>query len=199
MFPGTYVPRYLCSPVAMYPGFCTLIVAISINRLEILPTPWYDSRLVLCLGFRFRVLVRVRVRVRLELPTVLRTYEPSDYRTFRTKSCQCSCWTFGLTNLRNDEPFISDLQTFGLQNLRTREQSPCTFDGATITVREPSDYRTFPSDLRTFDYRTFGIESCQFRCRTYEPSDYRNFGMKNLLFWIYEPSDYRAVTGIEAR
>ena len=72
MFPGTYVPRtyvprYLCSPVPMFPGFCTLIVVISINRLQILPTPWYDSRLGLCLGFRFRVLVRVRVMVRLEL------------------------------------------------------------------------------------------------------------------------------------
>ena len=75
MFPGTdvprtYVPRYLCSPVPMFPGFCTIIVVISINRLQILPTPWYDSRLGLCLGFRFRVLVRVRVRVRLELQTV---------------------------------------------------------------------------------------------------------------------------------
>ena len=73
MFPGTYVPRCLCSPVPMSPGtdvprFCTLIVVISINRLQILPTPWYDSRL----GFRFRVLVRVRVRVRLELQTVFR-------------------------------------------------------------------------------------------------------------------------------
>ena len=27
--------------------------------------------------------------------------------------------TFGLQNLRNEEPFISDLRTFGLQNLRT--------------------------------------------------------------------------------
>ena len=77
MFPGTdvprtYVPRYLCSPVPMFPGFCTLIVVISINRLQILPTPWYDSRL--CLGFRFRVLVRVRVRVRLELQTVFRLW-----------------------------------------------------------------------------------------------------------------------------
>ena len=75
MFPGTdvsrtYVPRYLCSPVPMFPGFCTLIVVISINRLEILHTPWYDSRLGLWLGFRFRVLVRVRVRVRLELQTI---------------------------------------------------------------------------------------------------------------------------------
>ena len=65
--PGTYVPQYLCSPVPMFPGFCTLIVVISIHRFEILPTPWYDSRLWLCLGFRFRVLVRARVRVRLEL------------------------------------------------------------------------------------------------------------------------------------
>ena len=86
MFPGTYVPRYrcspnlcspvpICSPVPMFPGtdvpgLCTLIVVISINRLQILPTPWYDSRLGLCLGFRFKVLVRVRVRVRLELQTV---------------------------------------------------------------------------------------------------------------------------------
>ena len=74
MFPGTYVPRYLCSPVPMFPGFCTLIVVISINRLQILPTPWYDSRLWLCLGFRFMVLVRVRVRVRLELQTVFRLW-----------------------------------------------------------------------------------------------------------------------------
>ena len=79
MFPGTdvprtYVPRYLCSPVPMFPGFCTLIVVISINRLEILHTPWYDSRLGLWLGFRFRVLVRVRVRVRLELQTVFRLW-----------------------------------------------------------------------------------------------------------------------------
>ena len=73
-FPGAYVPRYLCSPVPMFPGFCTLIVVISINRLEILPTPCYDSRLGLCLGFRFRVLVRVRVRVRLELQTVFRLW-----------------------------------------------------------------------------------------------------------------------------
>ena len=74
MFPGTYVPRYLCSPVPMFPGFCTLIVVISISRLEILHTPWYDSRLGLWLGFRFRVLVRVRVRVRLELQTVFRLW-----------------------------------------------------------------------------------------------------------------------------
>ena len=80
MFPGTdvprtYVPRCLCSPVPMFPGtdvpgFCTLIVVISINCLQIIPTPWYDSRL----GFRFRVLVRVRVRVRLELQTVFRLW-----------------------------------------------------------------------------------------------------------------------------
>ena len=73
--PRTYVPRCLCSPVFMFPGtdvprFCTIIVVISINRLQILPTPWYDNRLGLCLGFTFRVLVRVRVRVRLELQTV---------------------------------------------------------------------------------------------------------------------------------
>ena len=74
MFPGAYVPRYLCSPVPMFPGFCTLIVVISINRLQILPTPWYDSRLGLCLRFRFRVLVRVGVRVRLELQTVFRLW-----------------------------------------------------------------------------------------------------------------------------
>ena len=79
MFPGTYVPRYrcspnLCSPVPMFPGFCTLIVVISVNRLKILPTPWYDSRLGLWLGFRFRVLVRVRVRVSLELQTVFRLW-----------------------------------------------------------------------------------------------------------------------------
>ena len=76
----TYVPRCLCSPVSMFPGtdvprvFFTCIVAISINRLQILPTPWYDSRLGLCLGFIFRVLVRVRVRVRLELQTVFRLW-----------------------------------------------------------------------------------------------------------------------------
>ena len=69
-----YVPLYLCSPVPMFPGFCTLIAVISINRLQILPTPWYDSRLGLCLGFRFRVLVRVRVRVRLELQRVFRLW-----------------------------------------------------------------------------------------------------------------------------
>ena len=74
MFPGTYVPRYLCSPVPMFPGFFTLIVVISINRLEILHTPWYDSRLGLWLGFTFRVLVRVSVRVRLELQTVFRLW-----------------------------------------------------------------------------------------------------------------------------
>ena len=56
----------------MFADFCTLIVVISINRLQILPTPWYDSRLGLCLGFIFRVLVRVRVKVRLELQTVFR-------------------------------------------------------------------------------------------------------------------------------
>ena len=72
MFPGAYVPRYLCSPVPMFPGCCTLIGVISINRLQILPNPWYDSRLGLCLGFRFRVLVRVRVR--LELQTVFRLW-----------------------------------------------------------------------------------------------------------------------------
>ena len=65
MFPGAYVPRYLCSPVPMFPGFCTITVVISINHLQILPTPWYDSRLGM-----LRVLVRVRVRVRLELQTV---------------------------------------------------------------------------------------------------------------------------------
>ena len=70
MLPGTYVPQYLCSPVPMFPGFCTLIVVISINRLQILPTPWYDSSL----GFRFRVLVRVRVRVSLELQIVFRLW-----------------------------------------------------------------------------------------------------------------------------
>ena len=32
--------------------------------------------------------------------------------------------TFGLQNLRNEETFISNLRKFGLQNLRTREQSP---------------------------------------------------------------------------
>ena len=74
MFPGAYVPRYLCSPVPMFPGFCTLIVVISIIRLQILPIPWYDSRLGLCVGFRFRVLVRVRVRVILELQTVFRLW-----------------------------------------------------------------------------------------------------------------------------
>ena len=74
MFPGAYGPRYLCSPVPMFPGFCTLIVVISINRLQILPTPWYDRKLGLCLGFRFRVLVRVRVRARLELQTVFRLW-----------------------------------------------------------------------------------------------------------------------------
>ena len=80
MFPGTdvprtYVPRYLCSPVPMFPGFCTLIVVSGINRLEILHTPWYDSRLGLWLGIRsFRVLVRVRFRVRLELQTVFRLW-----------------------------------------------------------------------------------------------------------------------------
>ena len=72
MFPGAYVPRYLCSPVPMFPGFGTLIMVISINRLQILPTPWYNSRLGLCLGFIFRVLVRVRVR--LELQTVFRLW-----------------------------------------------------------------------------------------------------------------------------
>ena len=72
MFPGAYVPRYLCSPVPVFPGFCTLIVVIGINRLQILPTSWYDSRLGLCLGFRFRVLVSVRVS--LELQTVFRLW-----------------------------------------------------------------------------------------------------------------------------
>ena len=51
VFPGPYVPRHLCSPVPMFPGFCTLIVVISIDRLQIVPTPWYDSMLGLCLGF----------------------------------------------------------------------------------------------------------------------------------------------------
>ena len=46
----------------------------------------------------------------------------SDYRTFIS-----DLRTFGLQNLRNEEPFISDCRTFGLQNLRTREQSPCEF------------------------------------------------------------------------
>ena len=32
MFPGTYVPRYRCSPVPMFPDLCTLIVDFSINR-----------------------------------------------------------------------------------------------------------------------------------------------------------------------
>ena len=49
-------------------------MVISINRLEILPTPWYDSWLGLCLGFRFRDLVRVRVKVTLELQTVFRLW-----------------------------------------------------------------------------------------------------------------------------
>ena len=39
MLPSTDVPRCLCSPVPMFPGFCTLIVVISINRLQILPHP----------------------------------------------------------------------------------------------------------------------------------------------------------------
>ena len=34
IFPGAYVPRYLCSPV-----FCNLIVVISINRLQNSPHP----------------------------------------------------------------------------------------------------------------------------------------------------------------
>ena len=74
MFPGAYVPRYLCSPVPMFHGFCTLIVVISINRLQSLPTPCYDSRLRLCLGFSFTYVVMVRVRVRLELQTVCRLW-----------------------------------------------------------------------------------------------------------------------------
>ena len=53
-----------------------------------------------------------------------RTYEPLDYRTFGTECCQCRCRTYEPSDW-NEEPFISDLQTFGLQNLRTREQSPC--------------------------------------------------------------------------
>ena len=57
MFPGTDVPRFL-------------YFNSGINRLQILPTPWYDSRLGSCLGFRFRVLVRVR----LELQTVFRLW-----------------------------------------------------------------------------------------------------------------------------
>ena len=37
MFPGSYVPRYLCSlnlcsPVPMFPDLCTLTVDFSINR-----------------------------------------------------------------------------------------------------------------------------------------------------------------------
>ena len=63
MFPGTDVPRFLY-----------FNSVISTNRLQILPTPWYDSRLGLCLGFRFRVLVMVRLRVRLELQTVFRLW-----------------------------------------------------------------------------------------------------------------------------
>ena len=35
MFPCACVPRYLCSPVPMFPGFCTFIMAISITRLQI--------------------------------------------------------------------------------------------------------------------------------------------------------------------
>ena len=70
MFPGAYVPRYR----SMFPGFCTLIVVISITRLQILPTSWYDSRLGFCLWFRFRV----RVRVRLELQTVFRFLQYPD-------------------------------------------------------------------------------------------------------------------------
>ena len=66
MFPGTDVPRFLY--------FNSTWSNVSINRLQILPTPWYDSRLGLCLGFIFRVLVRVRVRVRLELQTVFRSW-----------------------------------------------------------------------------------------------------------------------------
>ena len=49
-----------------------------------------------------------------------RTYEPSDYRTFGTESCQCRCRIY--------EP--SDWRTFGMKNLLFR-------------TYEPSDYRTF--------------------------------------------------------
>ena len=62
MFLGIYVPRYRCSPV--------FVLVISTNRLQIIPTPWYDSRLGLCLGFIFMV----RVTVRLELQTVFRLW-----------------------------------------------------------------------------------------------------------------------------
>ena len=59
MFPGTYVPR-TCVPRDRCSPFFTLIVVISINLfLE------YDGRLGLYLGFRFRVLVKVTVNLRL--------------------------------------------------------------------------------------------------------------------------------------
>ena len=95
------------------------------------------------------------------------------------------------------------------------------FDGATIKVRQPLDYRTVASDLRTFEQQTHrhwnkerfisdlrNFELQNFRneepisglrtfglqnllFRAHEPSDYRTFGMKNLLLRTYEPSGYR--------
>ena len=62
----------------MFPGFCTLIVVININRLQIsinrLQIPPRYVRLGLRLGFICWVLVTVRVRVRLELRSVLRLW-----------------------------------------------------------------------------------------------------------------------------
>ena len=59
MFPGTYVPRYLYSPVPMFPGFFTLIVVISIFFCKLFANLFleHDSRLGICLGFRLRVFV----------------------------------------------------------------------------------------------------------------------------------------------
>ena len=96
MFPGTYVPRYrcspnLCSPVPMFPGtyvprYRSSPVFVGYfnsgqwhrggstlfaNPPPPPPTP-YDSRLGLCLGYIFRVVVRVGVR--LELRSVLRLW-----------------------------------------------------------------------------------------------------------------------------
>ena len=75
MFLGTDVPRtYMLPGANFYPVEAYLCSPVFVGIHCLQPSPRYDSRLGLCLGFIFRVLVRVRVRIILELRSVLRLW-----------------------------------------------------------------------------------------------------------------------------